>query len=108
MRRGHVLPELPNHPNKNESPESKTTLFAASSEFAIELRNGTKMKEDAKVEAKGGDVTAELPAGAFGEAFGRFQLDDDTPFDEHVDTMKTDLLTTEGHADGVLAINVKA
>ena len=73
----------------------------------MEARRGTKVKKDAEVKAEGRDVAAELPAGAFGKTFSRLQFDDNSPFNQHVDALKADLLTTEGHDEWVLAINSK-
>jgi hypothetical protein len=101
-RRGHdtncrITRMTTNHPNTSST----------SPEFAVEFGHGAEMKENAEVEAEGGDVAAELATGTVSEAFGRFQFHDDALFDEHVDAVKTDLLTTEGHSNRILAIHLK-
>ena len=64
---------------------------STSSEFPVEFGHGAKMKENTEVEAGGGNIAAELPAGTLGKTFGRLQFDDDAPVDEHINTMKADL-----------------
>jgi len=71
----------------------------------MEFGHGTEVKKNAEVEAEGGDVAPKLAAGAVSQALSRFQFNDDSPFDEHVDPMKANLLTAECHRDRIFPIN---
>src|ERR1700749_1151295 len=51
-----------------------------------------EMEDQAYVQVRCFQVAAELPFGVFRKALGRFDLDDDSSVDEHVNAMVADVL----------------
>ena len=83
-------------------------LEVVAAEFAIVFGHRPEMEENSEIESRGGDIAAQLTPCRVSEAFSRFQFHDNSPLDEHVDAMKTDLLTAEPDGDRILAIDPKA
>ena len=66
------------------------------------------MEKNAELELNRSHIAAELSLRTLRKALSRLQLYDDSSLNEHVETVKSNLLPPERHGRGVLAFDLKS